>query len=464
MRATLGLPALWVAAGLAAGGCARPAQPQAPAATVHARAAPAAPAEPAAVEAANTEQAEPPAALRRSWKGDARLRPLARSLGARPVAIDGEAALQPFFAALDGLAGGAAERDVVVAAIGNSIIASDKVVDRVREGLVALFGSGGRGALLADRIGSYGPRTRTGITGEGTWQPRHLGELEPLPHAVALTGVYHAALADGARSWFRLKGEREVTLWWQDVVPGAAVQVRADDQLLLRPTPRGDGSIRTERVALPEGARALQLVAEKAGVTVQGVVLDAPERGVVLDTFGVPSADATFWLKADAAAFADQLAQRQPALLLFVLGGNEVKRVQWGKRNLAEVERSLAALLQRAKQAAPQAGCLLVGPLAATDPQGEVDFAERRPLKPVIALQRKVALEQGCAFYDLYEAMGGDGALKRFAEAGILHDDRVHPRSDGLDLLGDLVARAVIDAWRAAAEAAPARAGVEARR
>jgi lysophospholipase L1-like esterase len=168
---------------------------------------------------------------------------------------------------------------------------------------------------------------------------------------------------------------------------------------------------------------------------------------VVLDTLGVPSADARFWLKADAQTFRAQMEERRPGLLLFVLGGNEVKCIAWGRMNRSDVAKSLAELIRRTRVAAPQAGCLVVGPIDATDPKGEVEFQERSHLKNVIAIQRRVAAAEGCAFYDFYAAMGGKGALKRFDDEGLLHDDHIHPRGDGLDLLGNLLARSILNAW-----------------
>jgi hypothetical protein len=43
--------------------------------------------------------------------------------------------------------------------------------------------------------------------------------------------------------------------------------------------------------------------------------------------------------------------------------------------------------------------------------------------------------------------MGGRGALRRLADEGAVWDDFVHPRGLGLDLLGELVADALLDAY-----------------
>ena len=64
---------------------------------------------------------------------------------------------------------------------------------------------------------------------------------------------------------------------------------------------------------------------------VHGLVLDQPHPGVVLDTLGVAAADASLFLHADEEMVTAQLRARDPNLVLIMLGGNEVKRLQWGR-------------------------------------------------------------------------------------------------------------------------------------
>jgi lysophospholipase L1-like esterase len=439
--------AWWLALALAACQSEKPKpRPPAPAPEVRAPA----PAEPEVEVFADESAARGP------WDGDVELQPLADKLGARAVAIeDPTGGLALFFSSVQALAAGAAQDDVVIAAFGNSIIAGDKVVDRVREAMVWTFGEGGRGLLLADRMAAYGNRARTGLARATAWEPRTLGEIAQLPLPVGLTGVYHRARVPNASSRFHLQGEPAVNVWWQDNVEGGDVTFRADDKVLARATGKGDGEVHSDRIEVPVGAETFEIIAAKPGTVLQGVVFDLPDHGLVLDTLGVPSADASFWLKADPKIFRAQLEERKPDLLLFMLGGNEVKRIQWGKTNFNEVKRGLTRLIRRARAAAPQAGCLVVGPLDAVEPGKARQYVERKDLKKVISIQRKVALAERCAFYDLFKAMGGSGSIKRFDDAGLMHSDRVHPRAEGLDILGNLLARALLDAW---AERSPAAA------
>jgi lysophospholipase L1-like esterase len=178
------------------------------------------------------------------------------------------------------------------------------------------------------------------------------------------------------------------------------------------------------------------------------VVLDRPDPGLVLDTLGVPAADASLFLQADEEMVAQQLQSRAPALVLIMLGGNEVKRLQWRRSTFEKVERDLHRFIQRVKRASPASACLLVGPLdAVLGPDAARPFQQRADLLEVSELERKIALAEGCAFFDMFTAMGGTGSLQRFHARGLVHDDLVHPRGKGLDLLGALLSDALLKSW-----------------
>jgi hypothetical protein len=388
------------------------------------------------------------------------LQALARRLGAPGSRVDdpcvtpaegtgcARTALAPFFEALDALAAGSASGPVVIEAFGNSLIAGDRIVDVLRDDLALAFGSAGRGVLLVDRMAPYGGRGRTSASAAG-WQPRTLGELRAPPLPFGITGVYHVATSAKARSRFKLEGESRGTLWWLDVPKGGALTVSSGGQVLARTEPSGDGVARATRFDLPAGATSVDVVAEGKGAVVQGVVLQHTRPGIVLDMLGVPSADAGLYARMDDAILRAQLAERAPRLLLFFLGGNESKRIEWKRMDLDTLRLDLRTLLGRARLAAPGSACLVVGPMdAVSDPRGPNKTRAQRPfLEAVIAAEREVALAQGCAFFDTFTAMGGKGSLLRFHAAGFMHVDMVHPRGKGLDLLGHFVTDALLRAW-----------------
>jgi len=399
-----------------------------------------------------------------------RLRRAARSLRAPggvlddPCAVEGAGcppALQAAWTAFDGAAAGGGRAGVAI--FGNSLIAADRIVNVVRRRLQEQLGDGGRGLLLADRLGVVGPRDRTAADASA-WLPATIADVEPKPEARGvprgLSGAVHVSTAP-ALSHFVLDGETQATVLGWAGPRGSALELRADrgrfHPVLSVEAEDATGAPILHRFLLPEGARRLDLRALRAGAAVHGVVLEHDRGGVVVDTLGVAAADAKRFLTVDPALFGAQLDARRPDLVVLMLGGNETKRVAWGQDDVDDLRGYLTDLIRRVGPG-PDRSCLVVGPIDAVvgaddlngfqkGPPSADPFDERPELQAVNAMQRHVALVEGCAFFDLYAAMGGRGALQRFHEADALHADLVHPKELGLAVLGQLIADALLQGW-----------------
>lgn len=353
-------------------------------------------------------------------------------------------ALDPFFEALD--VAPSSGRPTVIAALGNSLIAGDGVIDVVRARLQARYGEAGRGFLLADRMAPYGGRSRCSNRAAG-WTASTFSPPYKLRWPFGLSGVHHTSQLAGASSTFALKGETRAEVWWLDRPEAAAVDVLVDGAISATLEPKGEEAGHRELLQLAGKERELTLVAKGKGAVLHGVVLEKEQSGIVLDMLGVPSADASIFLQSDEAIFDDQLRARNAKLVMLMFGGNETKRIAWGRSSQEKVMRDLRTLIARVRKAS-DAACWVIGPLdAVVKRPGTGPFTQRPELEDVIAMERKIALEEGCAWFDLFHAMGGSGSIKRFDRAGLMHADRVHPKGKGLDVLGQLIVDAMLDEY-----------------
>jgi lysophospholipase L1-like esterase len=368
------------------------------------------------------------------------------------AAICGRTALGALFSTFDALARGEKDARAHVIVLGNSLIASDHVVDVVRARLAGLFGDGGRGLLLPERLSKIaGRRVRTGRGSPG-WTPRTFAlDAAHVPADVqGLTGSLHEATVEGDSTVWEPDGATLGELWWLD--PGRGLRVEVDDVEVLRIDPRASGTRprpRRHAFRIATDAKQIRLVAGR-GAQVYGVTLEREAAGVVVDTVGVPAASARGFVDdVDAGTFSEQLAARDPALVVFMLGGNETRSLASGALTERVFADKFTRLIARARDAAPRAGCLVVTPIDAARTTTTSDELITRPeLHTVIAAERQIAHESGCAFFDLFAAMGGDGSLGRMRQAQLISDDLVHPRARGGDVLGALFASALVDAWR----------------
>ena len=73
----------------------------------------------------------------------------------------------------------------------------------------------------------------------------------------------------------------------------------------------------------------------------------------------------------------------------------------------------------------------------------------------IVAVQRQVAHESGCAFFNTYEAMGGAGTMARWyaARPRLVNADYIHPLPAGAAIVGGLLNDALVqgyDNWKGA--------------
>jgi len=67
----------------------------------------------------------------------------------------------------------------------------------------------------------------------------------------------------------------------------------------------------------------------------------------------------------------------------------------------------------------------------------------------LVAIQERVASETGCAFFNTFEAMGGQGTMARWYEAHprLVSADFIHPAPAGAKLVGNLLYQALTDGF-----------------
>ena len=131
-----------------------------------------------------------------------------------------------------------------------------------------------------------------------------------------------------------------------------------------------------------------------------------------------------------------ELADRDPALIVLAYGTNEALSRSWTPDGYRT---ALTEVIQRLRAAAPLASILFIGP---PDCQYRLRNGRRLPfphLEEVIAIQRQVALENNCAFWDWRARMGGDGSVRQWVQAGLAQGDYTHLTGQGYRMVGDML-------------------------
>jgi lysophospholipase L1-like esterase len=370
-------------------------------------------------------------------------------------ALERPKALTRVFTAWSRLEEGRAEDDVRIVQFGDSHTAADLQTGTVRRLLQSRFGDGGRGLVAIGRPwkGWRQQGVRVGMT--GTWTPER-GKVERGKLSgdglYGLLGVGMSSRSKGARAWLEAAGTSRAELAYLAQPKGGAFDVLVDGTHVVRVSSRSLSTGSAYAAVDLSESSAHQLEIRPAGdgdVRVFGVALDRSEHGVIFDALGINGARIQTVLSWNEAHVAEQLQHRAPHLVIFAYGTNESTD---SEAVLRTYEERLVLTVGRMARAVPSAACLLLGPpdRAVRSSEG---WVTPPTIREIIATQRRVAQEAGCAFYDQTEAMGGEGAIAAWATESPprAQRDRVHLTREGYEQLGSAFASDLLrayEAWR----------------
>ncbi len=366
----------------------------------------------------------------------------------RPGAIEDPSgrALGAVFGALDDAE--RSDRIVRVCHYGDSPITNDDITSTVRRRLQERFGDAGHGFVLVDRPWGWYRHDGVEIGPSGGWESQPIGPGRD-ERRFGLGGVVF--VARGARATATIStadGGNTVSAFevaYLSQAGGGSFDVEVDGATVGRVSTAGEqAQSGFSRFDVPDGPHRLALRTVGDGeVRLFGVTLERGDHGVVYDSLGVNGAYVGLLARAvDPAHWSEQLRHRAPDLVVLAYGTNES---QYDTLPMDQYEREMTEAIRRVREAVPEASILVVAPMdrAMRGPGGAL---VTRPMIPkLVAVQRRIAAETGCAFFDTYTAMGGNGTAARWTETRprLMGGDYTHPTAQGAEIVGTLLYDAI---------------------
>jgi lysophospholipase L1-like esterase len=367
---------------------------------------------------------------------------------------------------------------------GDSHTAGDSMTSRLRVMLQHQFGDAGRGLVAAGHPPArhyYQRDVRYGRSGNWTASVGgHRGDNEPF----GIVGVRVSGQRKGAQLWVETCNDcsagtstAQFEILYYAAPDHGTFRYRVDDgawQTVATKTaafePPHPGR---EVIPVEEGPHKLTL--EHAGggaIDLFGVVLERLKPGVIVDSLGVVGRRLGSLRSWDWSIIGEQLATRDPKLVVLQYGTNEADDPDLVLEDMA---RYYDETIQRIRAAAPTASILILGPpdMAVREagkacdrmkpPKGDVDAgvpAEcewRTPavLREIIAVEHAAAVRNRVAFFDTFAALGGGDQMHAWVtvEPRLAFKDHVHLSDAGYQRWADALSGAVLEEygrWRRA--------------
>ena len=351
------------------------------------------------------------------------------------------------FAALKELEDGSRSGHVRIVWLGDSHTQADFWTHPLRRALQKRFGNGGPGFVHAG-LRSY-RHSAFSFEVEGGWsreplQPSHVRRQED--GVFGLGGMRTVPRSPGASVEVKLRpGAAVGAVRWEVTYRLPAADDAFDLELAGKPaeTIRGKGEpgvMHVKRSAAPTESLALR--ARSGSPQIFGVIAESSKPGVVVDTLGINGARIGTPLAWDEKSWTSEVARREPVLVIFAYGTNEIV----SSTSIDRYPDKYRALLARIRTVAPSADCVMIGPTDLAKP----DWTTHPRAPEMDEMERKTAAELGCVFFSVFDAMGRHGSFYRWfkEKPPLAHSDRIHLKPAGYEKIGKQIAKTVLDGYR----------------
>lgn len=376
---------------------------------------------------------------------EAELRDPVAGAAASDLIADEQNSLDPFFAELlrtERNEPGAVTR---ILHYGDSPTTADLITADLRHLLQTRFGDAGHGLHLLARPWAWYGHRGVDVTAAGwkTAPVTHRGEADGW---YGVAGVSFTGQA-GAWSRFSLRSPRhtQLVIYYAGGPEGGELAVRAGGaELTSIDTALPAPAAARRTVTLPAGLQEVELRVRRGTVRLFAVSFEAPGPGLIYDSLGlngVSAAALVYFM--NEAHWAAQLRAARPSLVILNYGTNESGFEKYINSTYRE---DLRKLVRRTRRALPDTPLMLMSPMDRGVREGTGAIGTIAALPKLVAIQREVAREEGCAFFDTFAAMGGKGTMGKWylSEPRLVSADFIHPLPAGGRIVANLLERAIM--------------------
>jgi lysophospholipase L1-like esterase len=365
-----------------------------------------------------------------------------------PNLIDPHESLRAFYLALWRTELGAPGAITRVLHYGDSPVTADSITADVRSLLQQHFGDAGHGFVLIAKPWAWYGHRGVDVSGKG-WHIFAATQTRARDGFHGLGGVSFEG-ETGASSHFELAEDHsQMEIHFLRQPGGGTLSVDSPGQSL--------GSVQTDGPTrepayqifpLSPGTRDIKLAVEHGPVRLFGVIFERDTPGVIYNSLGLNGGQVQVVVRYfDQSQWTQELQHERPDLVVINYGTNESIYADYIERSYPG---ELRQVIGRVKAALPRASVLVMSPMDRGQRDSSSHITTVPTLPRLVEIQHKIALEMDCAFFNTFQAMGGEGTMARWYDASprLVSADFTHPLPAGARKVGVLLDQALESGYR----------------
>jgi len=345
-------------------------------------------------------------------------------------------ALDNFFEALAAVSGDS--KSIRILHYGDSQIEGDRITDYLRQKLQAHFGGKGPGFIAALPVAqSVGLKQ----SWSDTWDRYTIftakdARVRHSNYGVAAGFCRFNAYADTTSlktAWLKVKTTQgagnlfaaynKVKLFYASSRRNTQVQFLEND-LVKKTDTLAKGNFNVEQFNLSQAPNTFEIKFQgNDSPDIFGLSLEG-DGGVMVDNFGLRGSSGTFFNQMNLQhlkLFYDYLNTK---FIILQFGGNAMPNIP-DKATADNFGNYLRAQINSIRKIAPDVSIMVIGPADMSIKEGDA-YVTYPQLENVRDAIRLAAFQTNCAFFDMYDCMGGRNSMVSWVEQGIAATDYIH--------------------------------------
>ena len=369
--------------------------------------------------------------------------------------------LQPFFASLDSLP--VTKKLIRVFHYGDSQIEADRITSTLRRKFEAIFSGSGSGILPVMEVVDV--RTSWRIKQSDNWVKYaiygglyknctskdygpaacvfHIAKDSAHPQNKIRTGW--VTYSREGKSLSKSNNFQEINFYYGNVTANTQIKVYFDSKLKFSDSlARGSGfRIKTWPIAEIPVEVKIEITSESTP-DVYGVSFDS-QAGITFDNVPMRGSSGTDFNRLNNAYLCTELNLMNTQMLIFQFGVNVVPNVV---ANYDFYQNWYYKVLNNFRKQYPKA-CILVIGVSDMSTNEDGNYVSYPNIELIREAQKKAAFKAGCAFWDLYAAMGGHNSMPSWVNADppLASPDYTHFNPKGAEIIGNLLFDAIISEY-----------------
>ncbi len=214
------------------------------------------------------------------------------------------------------------------------------------------------------------------------------------------------------------------------------VSVYNDDKLIQQDSLQADGKYHNYKIRTSTTPKNLKIELEgKVSADFYGLTLDS-SSGVQIDNVAMRGASGTIFTKSNAATYSRMMRQLRPKIVIMQYGGNTMPYLK-DSTDVTNYTKRIESQIKWIRRRTKNTSFIFIGPTDMCLPvNGKM---ETYPLLPYLNSQlTKTCLDNNVAYWSMFDAMGGKGAMKLWVDEKLTAKDYMHFTWKGTKIISEL--------------------------